>query len=276
MLLAGCAESASQPNQWAAQDDWVDVTGKVASLLTNSTPGALRRIQVGNELTVNDPSPGIVKHLRVQFGLDGKIHALQAPEGKTLELPARAELRKAFYGIPPTGEPPPELDNPLRAWADVTARIKSLLGEGTPTGMRPIHVGTELAGHDPALRVEFRLDGRTQAVEAKEGDFLVLPASVQVLRAFYGDPSARQSDTEPERWVEVTAEVKSLLSSDIARIHADDDLVGDDPAPNTPKRLRVEFRMGDTVQTNEVREGQTLELPVGAHVHKAFYGKPPD
>jgi hypothetical protein len=282
MLLAGSGKPAAQQNQWTPQEDWVDVTRKVASLLADATPGRPRQIQVGNKLTAEDPAPQVGKHLRVEFRLDGKVHALQAPEGKTLELPARAELLKAFYGIPPAGEPPPELDNPLRPWADVTARIKSLVGEGTPNGMRQIHAGTEWAGHDPAfglrktLRIEFRLNDRVQIVEAKEGDFLALPARAQVLKAFYGDPSAQQSVTKPERWAEVTAEVVAFLSSDTARIHADNDLVGDDPAPNSQKRLRVEVRIGDIVQTSEVTEGQTLELPAGTHVLKACYGKPPD
>jgi hypothetical protein len=77
-------------------------------------------------------------------------------------------------------------------WVDVTPRIKSLAAAGGGS----IPVTNDLAGRDPApqilkrLRVEFRRNGRYEAVEAKEGETLVLPSGAEVVSARYGNLQA--------------------------------------------------------------------------------------
>ncbi len=49
-------------------------------------------------------------------------------------------------------------------------------------------------------------------------------------------------------------------------------MAGEDPAVNIVKRLRIEFRLNGGQQTEEVQEGETLEIPAGAEVVQALYG----
>ena len=62
------------------------------------------------------------------------------------------------------------------------------------------------------------------------------------------------------------------------RIAASNDLFGD-PAPNTVKKLRVDYLEGDQARTMTVEEGATLEIraPAGQKlvIKKALYGALP-
>ena len=71
-----------------------DVTTKVKSLVAGGAKG----IRAGNELAEDDPAPGVVKRLRVEFVLNGDTKSAGTREGQTLELPAGAEVTKALYG----------------------------------------------------------------------------------------------------------------------------------------------------------------------------------
>jgi hypothetical protein len=175
--------------------------------------------------------------------------------------PKAAKLRilKAVYG-------------PAENAADVTAMVKSLVKEG-PSEIR---AGNELAEDDQApgvvkrLRVQYLLNGQQQTVTATEGETLKLPAGAKVLEARYG---ALPSPNPPDRnRRDVTAKVQALLDQGTLRIMAGYELGAGDPAPNTPKQLRVEFRHDGGTQTVEASEGHTLDLPSGAKVTKAVYG----
>ena len=89
---------------------------------------------------------------------------------------------------------------------------------------------------------------------------------LRILKAVYGlVPS----------WSDVTATVRSLVAGGARQIPASNDMAGDDPAPNIVKQLRVTYRLNSRWQTNEVTEGQALELPAGAEVQQALYGRLP-
>ncbi|MGA2683829.1 MAG: glycosyl hydrolase [Verrucomicrobiota bacterium] len=89
---------------------------------------------------------------------------------------------------------------------------------------------------------------------------------LRILKAVYGVVPS---------WSDVTATVKSLVAGGARQIPASNDMAGDDPAPNIVKQLRVTYSLNGRWQTNEVTEGQALELPAGAEVKQALYGRLP-
>ncbi|HEV2435485.1 MAG TPA: glycosyl hydrolase [Verrucomicrobiae bacterium] len=93
------------------------------------------------------------------------------------------------------------------------------------------------------------------------------PAELKILKAVYGPVPNR--DDNP---LDVTAKVKALVAKGTRRIPADNGMAGENPAGNTVKQLRIEFRLNGESQTNEVEEGKTLEIPAGADIVRALYG----
>ena len=73
-------------------------------------------------------------------------------------------------------------------------------------------------------------------------------------------------------WSDITGKVKSQVASGVYVIPANNDFAGDDPAPNIPKRLRVEYNLNGGDTTLEVKEGESLTLPQSATVIQALYG----
>ena len=94
------------------------------------------------------------------------------------------------------------------------------------------------------------------------------PAELKILKAAYGYfPTAETS------WCDVTDKVKSLVAAGKREIPASNDFAGNDPAPDIPKELRVEYRLNSQVETAETNEGASLTLPKSATVVMALYGK---
>ncbi|HEY1790053.1 MAG TPA: glycosyl hydrolase [Verrucomicrobiae bacterium] len=91
---------------------------------------------------------------------------------------------------------------------------------------------------------------------------------LHILRATYGY-FAPTSQT----WIDVTKQVKSLLAGGVNTVPANNDFAGDDPDPNVPKHLRVEYSLNRNNHTAEVNEGESLILPQSAAVIKAVYGE---
>ena len=77
------------------------------------------------------------------------------------------------------------------------------------------------------------------------------------------------------RATDVTDRVAAEVKDNRVRIAASNDLFGD-PAPNTVKKLRVDYLEGDQARTMTVDEGATLEIrtPAGQKlvIKKALYG----
>jgi len=93
-------------------------------------------------------------------------------------------------------------------------------------------------------------------------------AELQITKAAYGYfAPAGQS------FRDVTGPVKALVAKGTLEIPANNDLAGDDPAPNIPKKLRVEFTLNGQADSTEAAENDELSLPSSAVVTKAVYGK---
>ena len=89
-------ESAVYPvsKTFKFQGAWTEVTPKTKSLAA----GGPVSISVNNNLADHDPAPNIVKQLRVEFHHDGRQQTTEAAEGRTLFLPAGAQVMSALYG----------------------------------------------------------------------------------------------------------------------------------------------------------------------------------
>jgi len=77
------------------------------------------------------------------------------------------------------------------------------------------------------------------------------------------------------KWVEVTARVNAQVAAGKREISANNDLADGDPVPNSVKTLRVEYLSNGQRHTNDVAEKDSWELPAGAVVIRAIYGKLP-
>lgn len=94
----------------------------------------------------------------------------------------------------------------------------------------------------------------------------VKPSKLIIHRAIYG-----AIQTKPA-WMDVTARIKALAAAHKLEIVANNELAGDDPAPNIVKQLRVEFVLNGRHQTNLVAENETLTLAPGTEIVSATYG----
>jgi hypothetical protein len=103
--------------------------------------------------------------------------------------------------------------------------------------------------------------------EAKSAEAPKMP-DLRILRANYGyfAPASHA-------WIDLTEKVKSLVAGGTYEVPANNDFAGDDPAPDVPKRMRVEYSLNGNENTAETQEGQTLTLPQSATVIKALYGE---
>jgi len=158
----------------AADDESTDVTAVVKHLIGQGQ----RRIHASNALA-NDPAPGEVKELRVEYLAGGKRRVQTVSEGQTLDLPVGATVFHASYGL---------LDNETAMTnhlTDVTAQLASLVKDGALAVM----ANNALAGHDPApmltkeMRVEYRLGGTHKIAHVGENQLLVLPEDDERLAA---------------------------------------------------------------------------------------------
>jgi len=143
---------------------WVDLTAKVK---TQVAAGQLE-VDADNDFAGEDPSPNIVKSLRVEFSIDGQRRTAEAAENETLDLPAGAKVIRAIYGnLPAT---PATASKPV----DVTRKLSDLVEDGALS----VQVGSQLAGSDPRygqpkeLRVEYTLNGAHRSVVAPENETL--------------------------------------------------------------------------------------------------------
>jgi hypothetical protein len=73
-----------------------------------------------------------------------------------------------------------------------------------------------------------------------------------ILRAEYGTGG---------RWVDITDRLQARVVLNRLNVRVNNDLAGDDPAPNRPKELRVRFQVDGREQRRTVSEGQRLSLP---------------
>ena len=152
-----------------------DITATVSDLVAQ---GKLR-LAVGNELAGGDPAPYVRKELRVEFRLGDRTQTREANEGKTLELPAGAQVTQALYG-----NFDPRRTRPAGN-VDLTGKLAALVEHGELRALIDDH----LAGGDPApgltkqLRVEYSVDGVRKRTVVGQNELLSLPESDQPLGA---------------------------------------------------------------------------------------------
>jgi hypothetical protein len=228
-----------------------DVTEKVRSLLSDGT----REIRASNDLTEDDdPAPGVVKRLRVEFLLDGKHKTLTAVEGSTLKLPPGSVAVKALYG---------DLAGDS-SWVDVTQKVEKLVGDGE----NRIVANNDLAGSDPApnvvksLVVEYSLGEHRHKVEVREGGAFQPPEGAKITKATYGSPKVEQ--VAPRKNVDVTAKLARLAKAGGLNVRVDNALAGRDPTPTGPKELRVDYSLNGERRHATVQENENLTIPENA------------
>ncbi len=130
------ANPASRPSDlrilkavYGAFPEWIDATASVKALVAD---GELH-IPANNGTAGDDPAPGVVKRLRLEFIHDGRHHNVATNENQAIDLPAGSEVTQALYGYWPGAVHTP---------SDVTANVKALVAGGT----HDIPAGNELTG----------------------------------------------------------------------------------------------------------------------------------
>ena len=76
-----------------------------------------------------------------------------------------------------------------------------------------------------------------------------------------------------QTWSDITEKVKSRVASGTRVVPANSDFAGDDPAPNIPKHLRVEYSLDGSNKSVETNEGKSLTVPQSATVIRVLYGE---
>jgi len=149
------------------ETDNIDVTAAVRRLVE----GGSLSIRSGNYLA-GDPAAGLPKELRIEYRLPGaEPKKVRAPEGAGIDLPKDARILRAAYGIFDTEE------SRENTTLDVTAQVAALVKNGCLT----VKVGNQLAGRDPAPRVEkellvkYRYCGFEKTAFVEENEVLELP-----------------------------------------------------------------------------------------------------
>ncbi|MGH8024937.1 MAG: glycosyl hydrolase, partial [Limisphaerales bacterium] len=89
----------------------------------------------------------------------------------------------------------------------------------------------------------------------------------RIVRATYG------YFADPQSWADITKKVKSRVGGGANSVPASNDFAGEDPAPNFPKQLRVEYNLNGSNYSAQANEGDSLTLPRSATVIRAFYGE---
>jgi hypothetical protein len=151
--------------------------------------------------------------------------------------------------------------DPSTAWksrpAGQTEGNEPLPPDATPSGRIDLGQAVKLShievlgavGKDVVVEVSLdpNLSG-AKAMPVPAGDSSPQP---EILKATYGI-DGQEAD--------VTATIRERLKSGATMVLADNNLAGRDPAPNQPKRLRVQIKSGDQVSVLEAPESATVAL----------------
>lgn len=89
--------------------------------------------------------------------------------------------------------------------------------------------------------------------------------ALEILSATYGAGDHR---------ADLTEKLRRLVMGGSLRVTVSNTLAGSDPAPNQPKELRVEYKLGGEQATKTVKEDQTLAIGDGASWQIKLDGKP--
>ena len=193
----GCFDSAPA--------DFADVTALVKKMFQNGQ----HRIPANNEALGGDPAHNVSKSLKIEYSLDGQLQRRTVEEHGSIELPAKAEVVRAVYGLIPEKAPG------MTEAVDVTAKLASLVKAGRLT----VLVENRLAGQDPApmtpkeLHVEYRLDGMVKSVVVSELQTLTLPGAADLPPAAPACVFSASANNQPAAQVWQSGTIETITAS---------------------------------------------------------------
>jgi hypothetical protein len=91
---------------------------------------------------------------------------------------------------------------------------------------------------------------------------------LKIVKAEYG----YFADENINNCIDVKNLIRKELASGKKKINATNDQMGGDPAGGTVKELMIEYLIGGVKKREQVKENQSVTLPEGAKVLKAYYG----
>lgn len=257
-----------------------DLTWGVA---TRSTDDRIEYLHIlkppaNGSTTLNLPAPADGKKFSKAVLLDnGKTVSLkQEPQGLTLSLPPGASWNRlnTVIALQVAADSPAQnvaiwkgcrasshMDNPTHpsmasddkldtTWSsdpqDASPWLAIDFGKSRAIGQMELH-GKFLAGD--------RIVGSTaidfsQAVTLATSEGLEIP-KLEILTASYGAGENR---------ADLTEKLRQMAAGGSLRITADNQLAGGDPAPDQPKELIVQYKIGDEPSTRSVKEGESLSI----------------
>jgi hypothetical protein len=281
--------------RYGAGNTWADVTQRVRSLVSNNALS----FAVGSSALANDPLPGIQKTLEVRYRYQGQENMVALRDGETLQLPLTSgfSIGSLFGGAsntpPPAAAPvtsAPQVAPALRivtatyGWRDRVNNVRDHVQAMVQHDRASFKATNEALGGDPAvgknktLDITYEIRGRTYQIAVKEGQNLNLPASNAKLVAAAPAPSMIPPPVQAappasnlrilsavygtgNRWIDVTSIVQGRVSGGKAEIPVTVDVLGQDPAPGTPKQLRVRYSADGHEAEAAAGDLETLRIP---------------
>ena len=168
-------------------------------------------------------------------------------------------IKKALYCV---------LADTLPGTKNVTAKLSGLIRDNALT----VTANSSLGG-DPApmilkeLRVDYIYAGKHASVTVPENQVLKLPegdaipgGKLEIVRGLYGKMPPEIPDDCIARKVDVTDLLNTLVKDGHLSVLAGNQLAGD-PAPMTPKQLRIEYELNGIYKTAVFNENEYVELP---------------
>ncbi|MDR0814175.1 MAG: hypothetical protein LBN37_00320, partial [Bacteroidales bacterium] len=146
----------------------------VTNIVKKSVAAGKLTISASNGEMGDDPAPGTVKQLQIDYRVNGTIKRETIKEDETVKIPAGAEILRAFYGLVDNA---PELDS-KRNVVNVTAKVKTFVNEGAlmTTVTDDITEGKINTTHPKKeLRVEYLYNGVRGWAAARENRIMTLP-----------------------------------------------------------------------------------------------------
>ncbi|MDR1102586.1 MAG: DUF3395 domain-containing protein [Tannerella sp.] len=203
------------------------------------------------DFTADEPDKVNYIHREIS-GMDVYFVACSDRAGIDVECTFRISGRAPEFWHPDTGE---REDAPVYEEKDGLTTVPIHFG---PSGSVFVVFRRPAAG-DHAVAVKYTAAVRD--VPASAGD-------LRIVKAEYG----YFADEGIMNCANVTETVRRLVAGGIQTVHANNDLPGGDPAPGTFKRMRIDYRIDGTDRRMTVNEGQSVALPPGAEIVRAYYG----
>jgi hypothetical protein len=113
---------------------------------------------------------------------------------------------------------------------------------------------------DHAVNVKYTATGQKK---------LPVAGDLKIVKAEYGDFADEATNT----CANVTDIVRKIVASGSRTISAENDRMGGDPAGGVIKSLQINYLVNGVKKQEQVKEHQSITLPEGAKIVKAYYGR---